>query len=84
MFIAELQLYIDYLKEQLEYDTRAGNYSKKKKYFACFYENLRGGITYYRQFSCMLQTGGKQFLRSLNYAGLDLDLLNFQYSITNK
>src|SRR5665647_178829 len=49
MFIAELHLYIDYLKEQLEDDTRTEQFSKKKKYYASFYQNLRDGITYYQQ-----------------------------------
>ena len=40
MFIAELHLYIDYLKEELENDVRSGNFLKRKKYYTSFYQNL--------------------------------------------
>ena len=33
MFIAELHLYIDYLKEEMENDLQAGQFDKKKKYY---------------------------------------------------
>lgn len=47
MFINELNLYIDYLKEQVE-SAREGD-TKQKKYCRDFYENLMNGIAYYHQ-----------------------------------
>ena len=64
MFIAELHLYIDYLKEQLEDDIHTEQFSKKKKYYASFYQNLRDGITYYRRLSGISDTCRNQFVQS--------------------
>ncbi len=45
MFINELQLYIDYLKEQVD---RAGEDEKRIQYCIKFAENLLDGISYYK------------------------------------
>jgi hypothetical protein len=48
MFVRELQLYIDYLKESMETaDTEPG--SKQEKYLKTFYNNLLEGIAFYKQ-----------------------------------
>jgi hypothetical protein len=83
MFIAELNLYIDYLKEQLEEDTLTGQYAKKKKYYVSFYQNLRDGIMYYRRLPGISATGRNLFVKALYYAGVELDSLNYQYEINN-
>lgn len=46
MFLAELQLYINYLKEEAGNDPVPDE--KKKKYIQNFCQNLLSGITYYR------------------------------------
>lgn len=70
MFIAELHLYLDYLKEQLEDDTQP---EKKKKYYTAFFQNLRDGIAYYRQLSGILDR--HRFVKDLDEAALALDEL---------
>lgn len=84
MFIAELHLYIDYLKEQLEDDTRTEQFSKKKKYYSSFYQNLRDGITYYRRLHFISHIGWNRFVKALYYAGLELDYLSYRYGIDNE
>lgn len=84
MFITELNLYINYLKEQLEEHTEPEQFSKKKKYFTSFYQNLREGIMYYRRLSGMSDATGNQFAKALYDAGIALDSLNDQYEIDNK
>ena len=84
MFIAELHLYIDYLKEQLKDDIHTEQFFKKKKFYATFYQNLRDGITYYRQLSGISDICRSQFVKALYYAGIELDFLNYQYSIDDK
>jgi hypothetical protein len=84
MFIAELLLYIDYLKEQLEEDIHTEQFSKKKKYYNSFYQNLRDGIMYYRRLTGISDTGRHQFVKALYYAGMELDFLNYQYTINDK
>jgi hypothetical protein len=47
MFIAELNLYINYFKEELDNYDATG--ARKEKYFQEFYQNLVNGISYYRE-----------------------------------
>jgi hypothetical protein len=81
MFITELRLYINYLKEQLEEDIQPDQIPKKKKYFASFYQNLLDGITYYRRLPGMAGKGREQFDKALNEAEIELDFLNHHYVI---
>lgn len=83
MFITELNLYIDYLKEQLEENSEPEQFSKKKKYFASFFQNLRNGILYYRQLPGLSQNTRKKFVKALYYADIELDFLNYQFAIYN-
>lgn len=46
MFIKELSLYIDFLKNKIE-ETKASATIKETKGFVAFVENLKSGITYY-------------------------------------
>ena len=80
MFIKELHLYIDYLKEQLEEGGDAEQFSKKKKYYISFYQNLRDGINYYRRLPGISGACRDQFVRDLYNADEELDLLNYQYA----
>jgi hypothetical protein len=82
MFIAELYLYIDYLKEELQKDLTAGQFEKKKKYYHSFYQNLRAGMDYYRNLTGIASSGREQFDKALDDAGLELDSLNYQHAIT--
>ena len=81
MFIKELHLYIDYLKEQLEEDTQPEQFAKRKKFHTSFCQNLRDGINYYRRLPGISGTSRDQFISDLYYAGEELDLLNYQYDI---
>jgi hypothetical protein len=82
IFVAELHLYIDHLKEQLEEDVRTERFSKKNKRYASFYQNLREGITYYRLLRGVAASDRNQFIKALDYAGGELDLLNYRYEIS--
>jgi len=84
MFVAELYLYIDYLKEQLtaEFETEA--FAKRKKYFNSFYQNLRQGILYYRQLPGIAASNREQFAKDLYYADKELDVLDYRYGISDK
>ena len=84
MFITELNLYIDYLKEQLEEHTDQEQFSKKKKNVTSFYQNLRNGIMYYRQLQGIAGSTRNKFFKALYYADIELDFLNYHYAITDK
>lgn len=84
MFIAELHLYIDYLKEQLENDSHTEQFVKKKKHYCSFYKNLRDGITYYRHLHGISRRSRNEFAKALYYASTELDFLNYQYAINGE
>lgn len=76
MFIAELYLYIDYLKERLDEDRQSGQLEKNKKYYAAFYQNLRNGISYYRCLPGVASLGREAFIKALDCVETELDYLN--------
>lgn len=84
MFVAEIYLYIDYLKEQLAEESEPDQLAKKKKYLQAFYRNLREGILYYRQLPGIAKSGREQFAKDLYYADKELDVLNYRYEINDK
>lgn len=81
MFIAELHLYIDYLKEKLTGDLETGQLDKNKKHYAVFYKNIRSGISYYRSLSSIAVTHKEPFIKALDNVEIELDYLNYKYSI---
>jgi hypothetical protein len=84
MFIAELNQYIDYLKEQLKADIGSGEFPKRKKYYNNYYQNLRNGIKYYRSLPPVAVARRNEFFRALYYAEIELDSLNYQYTLSDK
>lgn len=84
MFITELNLYLDYLKEQLKADVGNGEFSKRKKYYFNYYQNLRNGIKYYRSLPPVAVARRNEFFKALYYAEIELDSLNYQYTLSDK
>jgi len=84
LFITELNLYIDYLKEQLKADFHTEQFAKRKKYYNSFYQNLRNGINYYRSLPPVSVKRRNEFFKALYYAGIELDSLNYQYTLCDK
>jgi hypothetical protein len=66
MFIAELELYITYLKEEMDNNEDPG--IKKKKYFEGFCQNILNGIFYYRHHPGIAKDNRPAFDESLNQA----------------
>lgn len=81
MFIAELYLYINYLKQILINDSQEEQVEKNKKFYSVFYQNLRNGINYYFSLPGIAPLGREAFLRALDFAGKELDYLNYQFII---
>jgi len=81
MFIAELYLYIDYMREQIEDDVQHEQFDKKKKYYTSFCQNLRDGISYYRKLAVEFNKGREEFIDLLDHVEIELDEINYQYSI---
>ena len=49
LFVKELQLYVDYLKEMLSKEAASIYDSKKIKYYKTFFDNLLNGVNYYKE-----------------------------------
>ncbi len=79
MFIKELALYLDYLEEQLDIETQAGQMMKKKKYFSTFFQNLGQGIEYYHAVPGIAADNPTAFTEALKEAGLRLVFLQNTY-----
>jgi len=78
MFIAELQLYIKYLQEQVNIDNAAG--LKGEKQIFEFSQNLMNGIAYYRNLFPVTNTGFAGFQKALDNAVQELEAIARQLS----
>lgn len=65
MFIAELNLYLKYLKEELENDEGKVMDKKRIKYYTDFSSNLTAGIRYYREVNGIAESNRELFLQGL-------------------
>ncbi|SHI63717.1 hypothetical protein SAMN04488096_103129 [Mesonia phycicola] len=74
MFIKELQLYIDYLKELRE-NTDFSNKREVKKYER-FLQNLNKGITYYKQLFAQKTINNSEFISDLRLCEKELNMNN--------
>jgi hypothetical protein len=81
MFIAELHLYLNYLKEQLAEELPIDQVAKRKKYCSAYYKNLLNGIAYYRNMPSIAAANRETFISNLNFCETELESLNYQYSI---
>jgi hypothetical protein len=78
MFIAELDLYINFLNEALDNNTVAD--PKKEKYFQAFFHNLEEGIGYYQQLQGVAAGGQEAFQMALSGARLQLAEMQAVYN----
>lgn len=79
MFINELQLYIEYLVEQILASKDLDAEVKKKKQLNDYYLNLKTGIAYYRALPEHLGIKTEAFLKELSVAENEIDKLKEIY-----
>ena len=79
MFIAELSLYINYLKEKLAADAGEEPDKKKNKYYQEYLNNLLSGIKYYQQLQGVALTNHNDFSAALELAENELNEISFQF-----
>ncbi|MEA3477704.1 MAG: hypothetical protein U9R60_05960, partial [Bacteroidota bacterium] len=81
MFIKELKIYMDFLKNKIE-ETRVSSTNKQKKYLLAFVKNLKEGNNYYYRLFCDLkdifEDTKHNFLSDLNTSKKTLDLLTIE------
>ncbi|EZH71937.1 hypothetical protein ATO12_04780 [Aquimarina atlantica] len=79
MFIKELNIYIDYLKDKLE-ETKNSINNKQKKYLSVFVKNLKEGVSYYENIfgsiKIAFESSKSQILSDLNNSKTTLNQIN--------
>ncbi|WP_109851323.1 hypothetical protein [Aquimarina sp. AU58] len=79
MFIKELNIYIDYLKDKLE-ETRHSINDKQKKYLSVFVKNLKEGVSYYENIfgsiKIAFENSKSQILNDLDNSKTTLNQIN--------
>lgn len=64
MFINELNLYVDYLKKEIEKSSKSFS-EKQHKYLNTFKNNLQSGVDYYKVFIPKLKNETQDYLNNL-------------------
>jgi hypothetical protein len=75
LFTAELGLYLNYIKEQLENENGKAPDAKRKKYYLEFFKNLHDGINYYKQLPATPELNYTAFMHAMDAAAKSLTLL---------
>ena len=75
MFVAELSLYISFVKEQLENENLTELDAKRKKYYVEYFKNLHEGIAYYRNLPQSVEPNYAAFTHSLDLAETALQVM---------
>ncbi len=79
MFIAELYLYIDFLKEKVNTDFIKGEFNRLNKTYKVFVENLSNGIHYYRNLKGLKIETRKKMFKALDHAEIEINSLNYRF-----
>ncbi|WP_024772235.1 hypothetical protein [Aquimarina macrocephali] len=79
MFIKELNIYIDFLKDKLE-ETKHSINDKQKKYLSVFVKNLKEGVSYYENIfgsiKIAFENSKSQILNDLDNSKMTLNQIN--------
>jgi len=78
MFLAEIELYVDYLKESIEEEINTEAWTKRMKYFQNFTANLQSGIDYYKSLPSLAK---KNFSSSLQIMENELKSIRQKYAL---
>lgn len=78
MFLAEMELYVNYLKESIEEEINTDAWAKRAKYFQNFTTNLQSGIEYYRSLPALAKN---TFLSTLESMENELHFIQQKYTL---
>lgn len=82
VFIAELKIYINYLKEQLIKGEGDAADPKRKSYYQTFLQNMGDAIRYYQQLYNDAVITHKTFGKSLQLAEAEIAVIRQEYSLS--
>jgi hypothetical protein len=77
MFIKELNIYIDFLKNKLE-ETKGALDKKQEKYFSTFSANLNEGISYYHKLFGTIKDAKATIFNELEFSRSKLQLISVE------
>ncbi|MGD1044451.1 MAG: hypothetical protein ABR936_03865 [Bacteroidota bacterium] len=72
MFINELRLYVDYMKNEIQKRLDTWN-ANEQKYFSTFKENLQNGINYYKGLIPKLLEESERYRETMRYELIELE-----------
>ncbi|MDN3658005.1 hypothetical protein QWZ08_20305 [Ferruginibacter paludis] len=75
LFVAELGLYLNFIKEQLENENGKEPDVKRKRYYTEFFKNLHDGISYYKQLPATPELNYTAFMQAMHAAEQSVGLL---------
>jgi hypothetical protein len=78
MFLAEMELYVNFLKESIEEEINTEAWEKRVKYFQNFTANLQSGIEYYRSLPALAKN---TFLSALESMENELHFIQQKYTL---
>jgi hypothetical protein len=81
MFIAEMKIYLNYLKEELEKCAAELVDVKRKSYFQTFVRNMNDAVVYYRNLKESFIADRTEFDKELLSAEKELDSIKLTYSL---
>ena len=79
VFVAELGMYVNHLKEQLTETAGKLLDKKRQKYFDEYYKNLMNGIDYYRHLTDVAKNSKDKFIQAIEAAEHELKDVYFSY-----
>lgn len=77
MFVNELSLYVDYLRKEIDRNSKSIS-DKQRKYFTTFKNNLMSGIEYYKTFIPKLNNETTEYLKNIQQ-----DILKLQSELAS-
>ena len=84
MFIAELLLYIDYIKKEMTLEFISESFTKKKKYYSSFIQNIKAGIAYYRTIPLFPTAEQIKTISALFNAEIEMNNLENKYFLVEE
>lgn len=83
VFLAEMKLYINYLKEQLVKENGDTSDTKRRNYYQSFIQNLSEAINYYQNMLQNFLDDQESFKQALQYAKRELSEIRMRYALDN-
>ena len=81
MFIAEMNIYIQYLRDQIIKGKGDINTPKRKSFYKSFVSNMLNAVSYYRNLHEQLLITGKRFAEELSLAEIEIKKISQEYQL---